>query len=114
MSLRRPSSGLTKLHVSACCCSDGLTRERGLQALARWLASRQHVSELDMRKIWKGLFYAFWHSDKAPVQVAYASQPAAVLLLPCCRTAHLCQVTSASVHLPTVIHMLMKLTHKAC
>jgi hypothetical protein len=60
--------------VTLRCCSpysDGFTRERGLQALAKWLSLRQHVSDLDMRKIWKGLFYAFWHSDKAPVQVLF-------------------------------------------
>ena len=32
-----------------------------------------------MRKIWKGLFYAFWHSDKAPVQARGTR-----ILRPCC------------------------------
>lgn len=45
------------------------TREKGLAALTRWLTRREQVAEADMRKIWKGLFYCFWHSDKAPVQV---------------------------------------------
>lgn len=49
--------------------SDWQTREKGLQALTRWLSLRQDMSEDDMKKIWKGLFYAFWHSDKGPVQV---------------------------------------------
>lgn len=47
------------------------TREKGLAALTRWLTRREHVAEADMRKIWKGLFYCFWHSDKAPVQVCW-------------------------------------------
>lgn len=63
-------------------CSDGLTRERGLQALAKWLSSRENVNDMDMQKIWKGLFYAFWHSDKAPVQVLDALRPASALRLP--------------------------------
>ena len=64
--------------------SDWQTREKGLQALTRWLSLRQDLSENDMKKIWKGLFYAFWHSDKAPVQVPPCSpllcQKNAVLL----------------------------------
>jgi ribosomal RNA-processing protein 1 len=27
------------------------------------------VSELDMLKLWKGIYFCFWHSDKEPVQV---------------------------------------------
>lgn len=49
--------------------TDYLTREKGLQALSRWLGSRTAVSPQDMLKIWKGIYYCFWHSDKPPVQV---------------------------------------------
>lgn len=49
------------------------TRERGLQAVALWLSRRQEISELEMAKLWKGIFYAFWHSDKQPVQVGRAA-----------------------------------------
>lgn len=49
--------------------TDFHTREKGLAALARWLASRQTVDQNDLLKLWKGIFYCFWHSDKAPVQV---------------------------------------------
>jgi hypothetical protein len=49
--------------------TDYLTREKGLQALQGWLCLRSDLGELDMLKIWKGLFFCFWHSDKAPVQV---------------------------------------------
>lgn len=45
------------------------TRERGLQALTLWLSRRPDVGELELLKLWKGIFYCFWHSDKAPVQV---------------------------------------------
>lgn len=55
--------------------SDWQTREKGLQALTRWLSLRQEFDENDMKKIWKGLFYAFWHSDKGPVQVKNPSPP---------------------------------------
>lgn len=49
--------------------NDYMTREKGLQALTRFLVRKHDIVECDMLKIWKGLFYAFWHSDKAPVQV---------------------------------------------
>lgn len=73
---------------------DASTRLRALDALVAWLVARgggsggkgigssSHkkqgdgasppgVSKADMIKIWKGLFYAFWHSDLAPVQVRF-------------------------------------------
>jgi hypothetical protein len=49
--------------------TDYRTRQQGLQALSRWLLHRPAVSELDMMKLWKGIFFCFWHSDKEPVQV---------------------------------------------
>jgi hypothetical protein len=47
------------------------TRERGVQALTRFLQHKQtSLKESDMLKLWKGLYFCFWHSDKAPVQVS--------------------------------------------
>lgn len=48
------------------------TREKGLQALTLWLSKRRNIEENDMMKLWKGIFYCFWHSDKAPIQVTRA------------------------------------------
>ncbi len=48
-------------------------RSRGVQALqvlTRWLKLRPTVTDKDLNKICKGLFYTFWHSDKQPVQVS--------------------------------------------
>jgi ribosomal RNA-processing protein 1 len=47
------------------------TREKGLTALLAWLCVKEDLEEIDMMKIWKGLFFCFWHSDKAPVQVGW-------------------------------------------
>ena len=41
--------------------------------MLRWLASKSKVEEDDLLKLWKGIFYCFWHSDKAPVQVQPAT-----------------------------------------
>jgi ribosomal RNA-processing protein 1 len=49
------------------------TREKGLQALSRFLVHKDSMSELDMMKLWKGVFFCFWHSDKVPVQVRSTS-----------------------------------------
>lgn len=59
--------------------TDYQTRERGLAALTRWLAGRAAVEEMDLLKLWKGVFYCFWHSDKAPIQVS--ASPTASLFL---------------------------------
>lgn len=48
---------------------DYMTREKGVQALTRWLQRKGDVAEGDMLKLWKGLYFCFWHSDKTPVQV---------------------------------------------
>ncbi|KAF6261227.1 nucleolar protein,Nop52-domain-containing protein [Scenedesmus sp. NREL 46B-D3] len=37
------------------------------------------MSELDMMKLWKGLFFCFWHSDKTPVQTELAERLAGLL-----------------------------------
>jgi len=48
---------------------DYQTRDKGLQALTVYLSRSTQLSTLAMRKLWKGIFYCFWHSDKAPTQV---------------------------------------------
>ncbi|BDA40606.1 probable ribosomal RNA processing protein 1 homolog B at N-terminal half [Coccomyxa sp. Obi] len=57
---------------------DWHTREQGLQALTIWL-TRTSPSEADLTKIWKALFFCFWHSDKAHVQAELAERLAAIL-----------------------------------
>ena len=55
---------------------DPSTRLQALDALVAWLVARggdsadaDSVTRDDMRKLWKGMFYSYWHSDLAPVQV---------------------------------------------
>jgi ribosomal RNA-processing protein 1 len=47
-------------------------RERALRSLVRFLKARElsekGLGELDLLKIWKGVFYCFWYTDKVPVQ----------------------------------------------
>lgn len=59
--------------------TDYLTREKGVHALTLWLTRKADLVEADLVKIWKGLFYCFWHSDKAPVQLELAERLAGIL-----------------------------------
>lgn len=49
--------------------TDYATRDKGVQALSKFLLYKDELADLDMLKLWKGLFFCFWHSDKVPVQV---------------------------------------------
>lgn len=48
-------------------------RDEALARLKVWLSKKPNLDELDLMKIWKGLFYCLWMSDKAPVQEELAS-----------------------------------------
>lgn len=48
---------------------DYTTREQGVKALTRFLQRKTDISEGDMLKLWRGMYFCFWHSDKQPVQV---------------------------------------------
>lgn len=48
---------------------DSQTREKGLQALTTWLSKRNDISEQELKRLWKGIFYCFWHADRAAFQV---------------------------------------------
>jgi hypothetical protein len=48
---------------------DWHTRESGLLAITALLNQSRDISEDQLMKIWKGIHFAFWHSDKTPVQV---------------------------------------------
>lgn len=59
---------------------DYQTREKGLQALATWLSKKQDLQEQDLKRLWKGIFYCFWHADRAPFQADLAGRLADILL----------------------------------
>jgi ribosomal RNA-processing protein 1 len=57
------------------------TRDLGLKAVSKWLQSQPAVDEGSLLKLWKGLLFCFWHSDKAPVQQDLAQRLAAILMV---------------------------------
>ncbi|KAK8596938.1 hypothetical protein V6N13_001548 [Hibiscus sabdariffa] len=52
--------------LAAC---DKSSRDRAVRSLLNsWLPSQSEVSDEEMKKLWKGLFYCVWHADKMPAQ----------------------------------------------
>lgn len=47
-------------------------RDRALESLTKFLQARRDLSLLDMLKVWKGLFYCVYHSDRPRTQQALA------------------------------------------
>ncbi|KAH9982798.1 Nop52-domain-containing protein [Lactifluus volemus] len=62
--------------------ADKKTRDKAVKNLAAFLSDpeRLDISSHEMDKLWKGIFYCFWMSDKALVQQALASELANLLL----------------------------------
>lgn len=60
-------------------------RAKAMKKLSMWLTSRSNsspegsFSEEEMLRVWKGLFYCFWMSDKMLVQEELAEQMSSLL-----------------------------------
>ena len=54
--------------------NDKEVREKAVKALQAYLKRARDIEELELRKIWKALFYCFWHSDKRKVQEELAER----------------------------------------
>ncbi|EDR15800.1 rRNA processing protein RRP1 [Laccaria bicolor S238N-H82] len=62
--------------------TDKKTRDKAIKNLSVFLSdsTRDVISKPDMDKLWKGIFYCFWMSDKPLVQQALASELAEIVL----------------------------------
>jgi len=58
----------------------GKTRDKAMHQLRAWLIKRKDMDDLDLLKVWKGLFYCFWMSDKPQVQFELAQRISGLLL----------------------------------
>ncbi|KAF5388539.1 hypothetical protein D9757_004658 [Collybiopsis confluens] len=58
------------------------TRDKAIKTLSIFLSddSRDEIPSSEMAKLWKGIFYCFWMSDKPLVQQALASELASLVL----------------------------------
>ncbi|OKL59900.1 hypothetical protein UA08_04540 [Talaromyces atroroseus] len=52
--------------------SDRKARDKALESLTLFLRARRDLSLLELLKVWKGLFYCFYHSDRPLTQQALA------------------------------------------
>ncbi|KAF1915444.1 hypothetical protein BDU57DRAFT_451852 [Ampelomyces quisqualis] len=50
--------------------SDKKVRDQALESLRTFLGAQTEMSELDLLKLWKGLFYCLWMQDKPALQQA--------------------------------------------
>ena len=55
------------------------THDTVVELLRRWLEAQTHVSDIDFKKIWKGLFYCVWHADKQEVQAQLIDKLASLI-----------------------------------
>ena len=87
--------------------TDKRVRDRCVKGLRAWLSGRassdQQLSDLDVMKLWKGLWYCMWMSDKAPVQQELARTY--VLL---CASARVCVREDFEIILSHIQLYLMK------
>ncbi|EIM92188.1 ribosomal RNA processing protein [Stereum hirsutum FP-91666 SS1] len=61
--------------------TDKKTRDKAIKSLSSFISDpAATISKNDMTKLWKGVFYCFWMSDKPLVQQALASELAEILL----------------------------------
>ena len=66
----------TESHVTlarALASPDKATRDKTMKTLVKYLASLEDLTDLEMLKLWKALYYCMWLSDKAPIQLELAT-----------------------------------------
>ncbi|CAK8564442.1 unnamed protein product [Lathyrus sativus] len=77
------SSELGRSIIKQLAISQKSSREKALRLLLKsWLPSlSQPLPEEDAKKLWKGLFYCVWHSDKPLVQAELIDRLSSLLLI---------------------------------
>ncbi|KAG0019577.1 hypothetical protein BGZ81_009680 [Podila clonocystis] len=48
--------------------NDKKTRDKAVKALGKWISNKTEFTHLELMKLWKGLFYCVWMSDKPLIQ----------------------------------------------
>ncbi|KAF9978991.1 hypothetical protein BGZ73_007878 [Actinomortierella ambigua] len=48
--------------------SDKKTRDKAVKALKTWISHKKSFTDLEVMKLWKGLFFCVWMSDKPVIQ----------------------------------------------
>ncbi|CAB3995151.1 ribosomal RNA processing 1 homolog A-like isoform X1, partial [Paramuricea clavata] len=92
-STRQVSGSAETYFAKKLASNEKTVRDKAVKKLRTWISTRRSVSsgltESDMLKLWKGLFYCMWMSDKPKVQEELAETIAQLL--------HSFQITAAAV-----------------
>ncbi|GAB4838261.1 hypothetical protein Ancab_027790 [Ancistrocladus abbreviatus] len=75
-----PSAGAAVALIKDLASCNNSIRAKALKRLMSWLPSQDNLSEEDMKKLWKALFYSVWHSDKVPYQHQFVNSLSSLLL----------------------------------
>ncbi|XP_040863926.1 ribosomal RNA processing protein 1 homolog isoform X2 [Glycine max] len=80
--MEEQASQIGRSLVKQLACCKKTTRDKSLRLLLKsWLPSQsQPLSDDDAKKLWKGLFYCMWHSDKPLVQSDLVDRLSSLLL----------------------------------
>ncbi|KAI3687809.1 hypothetical protein L1987_81512 [Smallanthus sonchifolius] len=73
-----PPQSLSLIRNLASC--NTTARSKALRELTNWLPTQLEISDDEMKKLWKGLFYCIWHADKALVQSNLIDRLSSMLL----------------------------------
>ncbi|RDW88927.1 hypothetical protein BP5796_00259 [Coleophoma crateriformis] len=65
--------------VKQLAANDRPTRDKALQSLRTYLSGRRELPALELMKLWKGLFYCMWMSDRPRTQQQLANDLAALV-----------------------------------
>lgn len=57
------------------------TRDKAIRSLRKFLQTDSNMSEIELIKLWKGLFYCFWMSDKPLIQQELANDLGALVMI---------------------------------
>ncbi|KAJ3026473.1 UNVERIFIED_CONTAM: Ribosomal RNA processing protein 1 B [Siphonaria sp. JEL0065] len=60
--------------------TDKSVRDKAVKALSEWLIGAENMDITTMTKLWKGLFYCYWMSDKPLIQHELAERLAKIIL----------------------------------
>lgn len=60
---------------------DRPTRDGALESLTKFLKAQRKLDELELQKLWRGLFYSMWFSDRPRTQQRLADDLAGLLMI---------------------------------
>ncbi|GAO49338.1 Nop52-domain-containing protein [Saitoella complicata NRRL Y-17804] len=73
------SAAANSSFVKKLAANDRPTRDAAVASLSQFLSAKKDISKKDLLKLWKGLFYCFWMSDRPRTQQRLAEDLASLV-----------------------------------